>query len=159
MILIPDKLKSKAKNMNEFIDSIYPTLKSFVERGLKNRASETCINDWDWLMERSILCPKNVDCDDINWTCTKKLSGKEWILYSSDKVLKAKEEYQYPREFLNEIQVSGVPPHKLLCCNKHLSFSAGAEKVRCLFSKLPSLFFCKCRKVSTSTRPPRCCKS
>ena len=61
MIRIPSYLKSKAKNVDEFCQEIYP------DNHGKFANCHNRPNDWrDWLMSKAIICPTNKDAQEIN---------------------------------------------------------------------------------------------
>ena len=65
--------------------------------------------------ERAILCPKNEDCLEINKKVTSLLPGDLKIYKSIDCVKEddPEEVANFPVEFLNTLQISGIPPHRL----------------------------------------------
>jgi len=70
-----------------------------------------------YFLERTILCCKNDDVDDINQSILTRMPGIEKILTSADSVDLADEaqnEYQpYPVEYLNSLTASGLPLSRL----------------------------------------------
>ncbi|GKA30053.1 putative helicase [Tanacetum coccineum] len=81
-------------------------------------------SDGEYLKERAILTPKNDDADAINEYMFNQLSGDTITYYSADEVCKAStdnihQHQLYPMEFLNSLNFSGMPPHKL-CLKKEL---------------------------------------
>ena len=86
MIKIPNSLKSKAKSVREFCQSIFHDLdKNIQERlrriGMKDRG---CL---DWLMSRAIICPTNTDCEKINQMMMKTFKENLMVYRSADKVV------------------------------------------------------------------------
>jgi len=67
----------------------------------------------DWLCERAILAPKNDDVNKINNQIQLKLSGKVVKYKSIDTVTDEAQAVNYPIEFLNSLEPSGMPPHIL----------------------------------------------
>ena len=65
--------------------------------------------------DKVIMCPKNVDVDNLNDEILKTLPGEGGQVYlSADKVQEGDDEGQYvTSEFLNKINLSGLPPHRL----------------------------------------------
>ncbi|XP_071699712.1 uncharacterized protein [Rutidosis leptorrhynchoides] len=91
--------------IESIVDAIFP------EFSLKQ-------TDEDYLRERAILTPRNDDVTEINKHIFKRLNGEKKPYKSSDEICKgstdALEKHQsYPVEFLNKLNFSGVPPHKL----------------------------------------------
>ena len=110
MVLIPEQFKSRSKNLREFCDEIYPDMKNTVERS-------QAAGDGQWikyLMERSIICPTNLQVDELNRIMIEKFPGTPFIMKSFDKVLNVSDEHNYPTEFLNSIQLSSIPPHLMV---------------------------------------------
>ena len=68
--------------------------------------------DIDWIRNRAILCPTNAECTEINNILLDKLPGNKMIYKSCDTVNQS-EAHMYPTEFLNTIELQGIPPHKL----------------------------------------------
>lgn len=71
------------------------------------------MNNVDWLCERALLAPKNSIVAHINHTILSKISGECTTYSSVDSVIDENHSTTYPIEFLNSIELSGVPPHKL----------------------------------------------
>nr|XP_043625599.1 ATP-dependent DNA helicase pif1-like [Erigeron canadensis] len=75
-------------------------------------------DDDNYLQERAILTPKNIDVDEINEQMFKKLNNPSRLYKSSDDICKAStetpgQEDLYPIEFLNSLNFLGMPPHEL----------------------------------------------
>lgn len=69
--------------------------------------------DHDWLYERAILAPKNEDVKKLNHLILSSIPG-ELVKYSSiDTVTDVNESVNYPVEFLNSLEPSGMPSHIL----------------------------------------------
>ena len=66
-----------------------------------------------WLCERAILAPKNDAVHAINATLLEQIPGVEHLYKSIDTVPNTSEAVQYPVEFLNSLEVPGLPPHRL----------------------------------------------
>ena len=62
---------------------------------------------------RAIVTPKMVDVDQINQIATNLMPGEIKEYFSCDSMLKESNQNIYPIEFLNMINVSGLPSHKL----------------------------------------------
>lgn len=69
----------------------------------------------DRLLKSVALAPKNDDCALINNGILNRIPGEATIYYSTDKIVTGDdaEVNNYPTEFLNTLNVSGLPPHKL----------------------------------------------
>ena len=68
-----------------------------------------------YYQDKAILCPKNVDVDEMNeQLMTTMLPGEEKLYYSADAVSAGDHNGLYvTTEFLNDITLSGLPPHVL----------------------------------------------
>ena len=68
--------------------------------------------DVSWVRSRAILCPTNEECRFINQILLDKLPG-DGIVYKSCDSVSDHEAHMYPTEFLNKIDLQGIPPHHL----------------------------------------------
>ncbi|XP_073290128.1 uncharacterized protein [Primulina huaijiensis] len=59
------------------------------------------VNDENYMVDRAIITPKNVDVDKINRILILKFPGEE-------------KDYTFQDEFLNSLSPSGLPPHKIV---------------------------------------------
>ena len=66
-----------------------------------------------WLKERAILTSTNKDVDRLNEIIMSKLPGASTVLVSADTVADQNQATTYPTEFLNSINISGMPPHRM----------------------------------------------
>lgn len=90
---------------------------------LKNNSSlitevfgkDLAIIDRNIITSSAILCTTNEDCLQINNEIIASLPEEAIDYYSIDSIETddVKEATNYPVEFLNSIQISGLPPHKL----------------------------------------------
>lgn len=69
--------------------------------------------NYDWLGERAILAPKNDDVNKINHQILLTLPGEMMKYNSIDTVMDENQSVNYPIEFLNSLEPSGMPPHVL----------------------------------------------
>ncbi|CAB3236789.1 unnamed protein product [Arctia plantaginis] len=67
----------------------------------------------EWLSERAILAAKNKDVDDLNYIIQNKIIETMHSFKSIDCVTNEDEATNYPIEFLNSLDVPGLPPHNL----------------------------------------------
>jgi hypothetical protein len=90
--------------VNSLIDSIYPG----ISQGEKPD---------EYFKDRTLLSCKNDDVDDLNSDILAKFPGEEKVLRSADCIVGDNNdpiEYQpYPVEYLNSLNVSGIPLAKL----------------------------------------------
>ena len=70
--------------------------------------------DPKWLCERAILAPKNAAVTDINRRILDMLPGEKRAYKSVDTVTSLDHVVNYPTEFLNSLQPTGIPPHNLM---------------------------------------------
>ncbi|CAH2105889.1 unnamed protein product [Euphydryas editha] len=71
------------------------------------------IHDDQWLCERAILAPKNETVTKINENILDEVMGETTEYLSVDTVIDSENSTSYPVEFLNSLELSGVPSHKL----------------------------------------------
>lgn len=74
---------------------------------------ENNFRNHDWLCERAILAPKNDDVNRINNKIQLKIPGAITKYKSIDTVVEEDEAVNYPVEFLNSLEPSGLPSHIL----------------------------------------------
>ncbi|GBP95665.1 hypothetical protein EVAR_67871_1 [Eumeta japonica] len=86
--------------IDELINNVFPNIIS----NYKNN---------EWLSERAILVAKNKDVDDLNYIIQNKIIGTIHSFKSIDCVTNEDEATNYPIEFLNSLDVPGLPPHNL----------------------------------------------
>ncbi|GFX56106.1 ATP-dependent DNA helicase [Trichonephila clavipes] len=67
----------------------------------------------EWLAERAILAAKNVDVDNFNLKIQMLLPGNLVSYKSIDTVCDDSEAVNFPTEFLNSLDLPGMPPHNL----------------------------------------------
>ena len=87
-------------NFDELMNSIYPNI-------------EENYKDSEWLSERAILVPRNVEVIELNQNLLEKLPGDPKTYKSFDKVMIDTDASKYPIEFLNSLDPPGVPQHTL----------------------------------------------
>ncbi|CAB3220693.1 unnamed protein product [Arctia plantaginis] len=81
---------------DELINNVFPDIIS----NYKNN---------EWLSERAILAAKNKDVDDLNYIIQNKIIGTMHSFKSIDCVTNEDEATNYPIEFLNSLDVPGLP--------------------------------------------------
>ena len=95
-----DTIAHEVKTHDELIMTVFPNL-------------EENYRDHNWLCERAILCPKNDDVRVTNNELLDRLPGTIRSYKSIDTVLEENETVNYPTEFLNSLEISGIPSHTL----------------------------------------------
>ncbi|KAL4586845.1 hypothetical protein LXL04_011490 [Taraxacum kok-saghyz] len=102
-IRIPDDMSipytDKGKSKDDLIDAIFPSLQI-------NGGSS------DYIISRAILSTRNENVDEINDQLIDRFIGEQRVYYSFDEAEDDKNNF-YPMEFLNSLNVSGLPPHYL----------------------------------------------
>ena len=68
--------------------------------------------DASWLCSRAIIASTNANVDHINSIMMEQFPGECRIYKSCDVV--TENEHQYPLEFINKLNPSGLPPHELI---------------------------------------------
>ncbi|UYV73054.1 hypothetical protein LAZ67_10001682 [Cordylochernes scorpioides] len=68
----------------------------------------------EWLCARTILAPKNSTVLEINNTIINSIPGESKIYRSIDTMVDPDESVSYPPEFLNSLELSGTPSHKIV---------------------------------------------
>lgn len=101
VVQLPEPIVSQSSTIGKFIDEIYPEL-------------ETKCSDVDYICSRAILAPLNSDVDAINDLAMSKFPGRDTRTFlSADTLGDADDPNLYPPEFLNTLNPSDLPPHKL----------------------------------------------
>ena len=85
-------------HVDHLVDFVYPG----ISEGVKP-------DGYFW--DRTILSPRNDAVDDLNYKILTKFPGDLTVLHSKDKVVG--DDSQYPMEYLNSINVPGLPLSKL----------------------------------------------
>nr|XP_053602892.1 uncharacterized protein LOC128670900 [Plodia interpunctella] len=73
----------------------------------------TNMGDQEWLCERAILAPTNEIAGQINENIMSEVEGDVVEYLSVDNVMDTEHVTSYPVEFLNSLELSGVPSHNL----------------------------------------------
>ncbi|XP_044591741.1 ATP-dependent DNA helicase pif1-like [Cotesia glomerata] len=99
-IKLPDNFCTVLQDKNELIQSIFP--------GIQNNYL-----NHNWLSHQAILAAKNVDVDEINFQIQQLLPGDLMSFKSIDTIVDENESVNFPTEFLNSLDIPGMPPHNL----------------------------------------------
>ena len=94
------KFGNECGTVDKLLDSVFPNV------------SEN-YTDRDWLMQRAILAPHNDSVSKINEHLMHKLPSDTVTYTSINTIVSEEEAVQYPVEFLNSIETSGLPKHQL----------------------------------------------
>ena len=97
-VLIPEAMKAETDKLSDLVDTIFPDIASR-------------FNDATWVGKRAILSPSNKEVDEVNNAVLERLPGEEVVMKSIDTTEEGGADY--PPEFLNTIELSGMPPHLL----------------------------------------------
>ena len=88
------------KDLDELIETTFPDL-------------QQNLNNVEYFKSRAILTPLNKTVTEVNREIVERLPGKHKKFRSIDRATDTDCANQYPVEWLNTIEESGVPPHKL----------------------------------------------
>ena len=99
MVQLPNNLFINSSSPNELVSVVF--------QNFSNNSGRI-----DWVRGRAILCPTNEECNEINKILLEELPGEKIVYKSVDEVNQT-EAHMYPPEFLNSIELQGLPPHKL----------------------------------------------
>ena len=108
MIRVPSGMLCPTENVDDLITLMYGDLNAITDPTERTK----------FIVNRAILTPKNVDVDQINSRVSSIFNATdgnaaEHSYRSADSVLDTDHAHLYPVEFLNSLQLSGVPPHEL----------------------------------------------
>lgn len=101
-IKVPEEIAMNGGSLGDLLDEIFPNMQD----NMANRA---------WLMERAVLCTKNTTADEVNSVMCDRMTWAEGTeLLSCDTATCDNNDSTYPDEYLNSLNPSGMPPHKLI---------------------------------------------
>ncbi|CAG8465669.1 4455_t:CDS:2 [Cetraspora pellucida] len=106
LINIPDNIILLSQNIHSLINFVYPDL-------------TTSLNNSNYLMNRGILTPKNIDVDLVNDLIMNLCPTESTEYLNANSIDKTSDGYNttyenlYPIEFLNSLKLSDIPSHKL----------------------------------------------
>lgn len=89
-----------------------PTIQEMIDTVFINIS--TNYKNHNWLHERGILSTKNDDVNRINHYILQKIPGPSVKYKSIDTVIEEHTAVNYPIEFLNSLEITGLPPHVLI---------------------------------------------
>ncbi|XP_076763396.1 uncharacterized protein LOC143430845 [Xylocopa sonorina] len=100
-ITLPENFCHIVKSTDELIAKVFTNL----SQNYKNN---------QWVSERAIFAAKNIDVNLINCTIQNEIPDEETTYKSIDSVVNHDESVQnYSTEFLNSLDLPGMPPHIL----------------------------------------------
>lgn len=99
-ITFPANFCQFTESKTELMDMVFPN----IAQNYKNH---------DWLSERVILAAKNVDVNEINFHIQNEIAGELMTYKSVDSVTNEDDVVNYPIEFLNSLELPGLPTHNL----------------------------------------------
>ncbi|XP_077295628.1 uncharacterized protein LOC143917883 [Arctopsyche grandis] len=85
---------------------ICSTVEVLIDRVYPNKSRK-------WLKNRTILTTLNVNVEEINHLIQNTLTTQSRTFFSIDKCVNEDEATSYPVEYLNSLNPSGLPSHKL----------------------------------------------
>ena len=100
VITIPQELEECVQSLEDLKAKVYPNLTT-------NATSQ------EWLGERAIISPLNSSVNQLNIWLMSEFPGEGREYKSIDTAINDGEAVQYPVEFLNSLELAGLPPHKL----------------------------------------------
>ncbi|XP_047538673.1 uncharacterized protein LOC125072193 [Vanessa atalanta] len=100
MIPFTQQFCHAVESEDELIEKVFPNM-------------QQNIVDENWLCERTILAPKNETITKIYKKILAEINTETSVYNSIDTVMSSDDTTNYPVEFLNSLELSGVPSHKL----------------------------------------------
>ena len=97
-LLIPESMRADSDSLQDLVDTVFPSI-------------ETKFSDANWVGKRAIISPTNKEVEEVNLAVIQRLPGQEIVLKSLDSTEEGGADY--PPEFLNTVELSGMPPHTL----------------------------------------------
>ncbi|KAF2892009.1 hypothetical protein ILUMI_14164, partial [Ignelater luminosus] len=100
LISFPTNFCHFTTSKEELISKVFPN----IDTNYKNHAR---------LSERAILAATNKDVNDLNIKIQSQITGQIHSFKSIDSIIDPNEVVNYPTEFLNSLDLPGLPPHYL----------------------------------------------
>ena len=99
---IPPHMKLEPESLPALISEIYPNIQN------------GCTLSDDHFLERSILCPRNIEVNEINALVIQSFPGDMTNFHSVDTASTSNEDLsEYPVEYLNSLDIPGMAPSHL----------------------------------------------
>ena len=99
-IMIPTGFGTSVSSLDELKACVYPNLAANVSKV-------------EWVRDRAILSARNTTVNSINSSLLGQMTGQNRVYKSIDTVCDQDSVLEYPMEFLNKLDISGLPPHEL----------------------------------------------
>lgn len=99
-IQFPENFCQYTNSISELICKVYPNIKEHFK-------------DYKWLSERALLAPTNEAVHKMNDNILLQIPGEIMKYKSIDSMTDENEVVNYPQEFLNSLEPSGMPQHTL----------------------------------------------
>ena len=99
-LILPPNFFNKVQSVEDLLSSVYPNLQENYANG-------------DWIGERAVLAPRNDRVNDLNMILLDRIPNQAVCYRSIDTVVNETDVLNYTTEFLNSIEMSGVPQHTL----------------------------------------------
>ncbi|GFX61039.1 ATP-dependent DNA helicase [Trichonephila clavipes] len=119
MVLFTHQFCHVVESEDELIDQVFPNMQQH-------------ILDEKWLCERTILAPKNETVVKMNKKILGEIAIETSVYNSIDTVMSSDDTTSYPVEFLNSLDSSGMPLHKLEWkgrCARFVNAQLGRTKI------------------------------
>ena len=100
-ITIPEGCGNVVSSSDALMAKVYPDLR-------------TRYTDDRWLCNRAILCSTNSGCNYVNMKLAEQIPTEEKEYVGMDGMVDLTESVNYAVEYLNTLEPSGMPPHKLM---------------------------------------------
>ena len=97
-MVIPESMRSETGKLSDLVNDVFPSI-------------DTRFKEGKWVGKRAILSPSNKEVEEVNNAVLERLPGEEVIMKSIDTAEEGGADY--PPEFLNTCELSGMPPHRL----------------------------------------------
>ena len=99
-IMLPSNFGTCVSSLDELKAAVYPNLTAN-------------ISNLEWVRDRAILSAKNTTVNSVNTSLLGQIAGQSRTYKSIDTVCDQESALDYPTEFLNTLDISGLPPHNL----------------------------------------------
>jgi ATP-dependent DNA helicase PIF1 len=100
LISLPHNFCNFVASKQNLIEKVFPNI-------------QTNYKNHNWLSERAILAPKNKDVHELNNIIQSSIQGDLFTYKSIDTAVEDDDAVNYPTEFLNSLDLPGMPPHLL----------------------------------------------